>query len=85
MAGTDTAILRLSDLADGQEGEFFALLVKTERGTDKHGNPYYKCHFRDKRITRVAPIWSSDPLLSFAAVWPLYSSFRLKAKAEMAG
>jgi 3'-5' exoribonuclease len=82
MAGTDTAIVRLSDLADGQEGEFFATLVKRENGTDKHGNLYYKCHFRDKRSTRVAPIWSSDPMLSFASDWPLYSGFRLRAKAE---
>ena len=82
MAGTDTAIVRLSDLVDGQEGEFFATLVNRDSGTDKHGNPYYKCHFRDKRATRVAPIWSSDPLLPFAANWPLYSGFRLRAKAE---
>jgi 3'-5' exoribonuclease len=84
MAGTDTdtAIVRLSELVDGQEGEFFAALVKRETGTDKHGNPYYKCHFRDKRATRVAPIWSSDPMLPWAASWPLYSGFRLRAKAE---
>ncbi|WP_435011306.1 3'-5' exoribonuclease YhaM family protein [Tundrisphaera lichenicola] len=82
MAGTDTAIVRLSDLEDGQEGEFFAALVKTDRGTDKHGNPYYKCHFRDKRATRVAPIWSSDPLLPFAAEWIPFEGFRIRAKAE---
>ena len=82
MAGTDTAIVRLSDLEDGQEAEFFAALVKTDRGTDKHGNPYYKCHFRDKRATRVAPIWSSDPLLPFVSDWPPFASFRIRAKAE---
>jgi 3'-5' exoribonuclease len=82
MAGTDTAIVKLSDLVDGQEGEFFAVLVKREPGTDKNGNPYYMCHFRDKRATRAAPIWSSDPLLSFAAEWTLYNSFRIKARAE---
>ncbi len=82
MAGTDTAIVRLSDLVDGQEGEFFAALVKTDKGTDKHGNPYYKCHFRDKRATRVAPIWSSDPLLTFAAEWTPYAGYRIRAKAE---
>jgi len=82
MAGTDTAIVRLSDLEDGQEGEFFAALVKTDRGTDKHGNPYYKCHFRDKRATRVAPIWSSDPLLSFVAEWTPFAAYRIRAKAE---
>jgi 3'-5' exoribonuclease len=82
MAGTDTAIVRLSDLVDGQEGEFFAALVKTDKGTDKHGNPYFKCHFRDKRATRVAPIWSSDPFLPMAAEWKLYAAFRIRAKAE---
>ena len=38
---TGTEIVRLSDLVDGQEGEFFAALVKRDEGTDKHGNPYY--------------------------------------------
>jgi 3'-5' exoribonuclease len=82
MAGTDTAIVRLSDLGDGQEGEFFAILANRESGTDKHGNPFHKCHFRDKRATRVAPIWSSDPMLTLAASWPLYASYRIRAKAE---
>ncbi len=38
MAGTDTAVVRLSDLADGQEADCFAALVKKERGTDKHAS-----------------------------------------------
>lgn len=82
MAGTDTSIVRLSDLVDGQEGEFFAALVKRDEGTDKHGNPYYKCLFRDKRASRVAPIWSNDPLRSFAAEWTLHAGYRIRAKAE---
>jgi 3'-5' exoribonuclease len=82
MAGTDTAIVRLSDLVDGQEGEFFAALVKKEGGTDKNGNPFVRCHFRDKRVTRIAPLWSSDPLLAEATHWPLYSAYRLRAKGE---
>ena len=82
MAGTETAIVRLSDLVDGQEGEFFAALVKRDEGTDKHGNPYYKCLFRDKRASRVAPIWSNDPLRSFAADWTLHVGYRIRAKAE---
>ncbi len=82
MAGTDTAIVRLSDLADGQEGEFFAALVKRDASTDKNGNAYYKCQFRDKWSSRSAMIWSSDPLLSAAANWPLYAGFRLRAKVE---
>lgn len=79
---TGTEIVRLSDLVDGQEGEFFAALVKRDEGTDKHGNPYYKCLFRDKRGSRVAPIWSNDPLRIFAAEWTLHQGYRIKAKAE---
>ncbi len=82
MAGTDTAILRLSDLVEGQEGEFFAALVKRDVSTDKNGNPYYKCLFRDKWTSRVAMIWSNDPLRPMASDWPLYSGFRIRAKAE---
>jgi 3'-5' exoribonuclease len=82
MAGTDTAIFRLSELADGQEAEVFAALVKRDTTTDKNGNPYYKCLFRDKWCSRVAMIWSSDPLLAQASKWPLYSGFRIRAKAE---
>src|SRR4051794_9243624 len=80
MAGTDTAVIRLSDLADGQEAEFFAALVKKEPGTDKHGNRFVKCHFRDKRATRIAPLWSSDPLLPFCDDWTIGAGFRLRAK-----
>ncbi len=81
MAGTDTAIIRLSELADGQEGEFFAALVKKDTGTDKHGNPFVKCHFRDKVATLVAPLWSSHPLLSFAGDWAIGEGYRLRGKA----
>lgn len=83
MAGTtETAVIRFSDLADGQEAEVFAALVKKETGTDKHGNPFAKVHFRDRRVTRIAPLWSSDPLLPFAEDWAIGAGFRLRAKAE---
>ena len=82
MAGTDTAVIRFSDLEDGQEAEFFAALVKKEPGTDKHGNRFVKCHFRDRRITRVAPLWSSDPLLTICDGWNVGEGFRLRAKGE---
>ena len=69
MAGTDTAVVRLSDLVDGQEAECFAALVRKERGTDKYGRPYLKCQFRDKRATMVAPLWFANPLREPAESW----------------
>ena len=77
-----TTVVRLSELVDGQDAEFFAALVKRDAGTDKHGNPFFKCHFRDKRSSWVAPFWSNDPLRGFAGEWDLYQAYRIRAKAE---
>jgi 3'-5' exoribonuclease len=82
MAGTDTAVVRLSDLADGQEAEVFAALVKKERGTDRHGRPYLKCQFRDRRAVVVAPLWFANPLREQAEAWPDGLGYRLRVKAE---
>lgn len=82
MAGTDTAVIRLSDLRHGQEAVCFAALVKRESGTDKHGNPFIKCHFRDKRVTRVAPFWSSNALRDEAETWQEGIAYRLHAKGR---
>lgn len=82
MAGTDTAVIRLSELEHGQEADCFAALVKKETGTDRNGNPFVKCHFRDKRVVRVAPFWSSHPLLDQALGWADGQAFRLHLKGE---
>jgi 3'-5' exoribonuclease len=82
MAGTDTAVIRLSDLSHGQEAVCFAALIKKEKGTDKHGNPFVKCHFRDKRVIVVTPIWSSNALLADAETWPDGVAYRLRVKGN---
>lgn len=82
MAGTDTAVVRLSDLAHGQEAVCFAALVKKEKGTDKHGNPFVKCHFRDRRVTLVAPFWSSNALREEAEGWADGLAYRLQARGS---
>jgi 3'-5' exoribonuclease len=82
MAGTDTAVIRLSDLSHGQEAVCFAALVKKENGTDKHGNPFVKCHFRDKRVSLVAPFWSSNALRQEAEGWTDGLAYRLHVKGD---
>src|SRR4051794_32261656 len=82
MIGTDTAVVRLSDLMHGQEAICFAALVKKEKGTDKHGKPFVKCHFRDKRVTLVAPFWSGNALQGEAETWPDGFAYRLHVKAD---
>jgi 3'-5' exoribonuclease len=82
MAGTDTAVIRLSDLAHGQEAVCFAALVKKDRGVDKHGNPFLKCHFRDKRTTAVAPLWSDNALRVEAERWVEGLAYRLRVRGD---
>jgi 3'-5' exoribonuclease len=82
MAGTDTAVIRLSDLSHGQEAVCFAALVKKEKGLDKHGNPFIKCHFRDKLVTLVAPLWSGNALREEAEDWPDGQAFRLHVRGD---
>ncbi|AGA29053.1 3'-5' exoribonuclease YhaM family protein [Singulisphaera acidiphila] len=82
MAGTDTAVVRLSDLAHGQEATCFAALIKKDRGVDKHGNPFMKCHFRDKRSTAVAPLWSDNALRIQAEAWADGIAYRLRVRGD---
>ena len=80
MAGTDTAVIRLSELEHGQEAVCFAALVRRERGIDKHGKPFIKCHFRDKRTTAVAPLWSDNALRVQADGWVDGIGYRLHVR-----
>src|SRR5262245_10245121 len=80
MAGTETSVVLLSELQDGQEADCFAALQKKEKGTDRHGNPYVKCHFRDKRTVLIAPLWSSDPFRTHAEEWKVGEAYRLRAR-----
>lgn len=82
MAGTDTAVVRLSELAHGQEAVCFAALVRKETGTDKHGKPFIKCHFRDKWTSVVAPLWWGNALLAEAEEWQECIGYRLRAKGD---
>jgi 3'-5' exoribonuclease len=82
MAGTDTAVVRLSDLAHAQEATCFAALVKREKGTDKHGKPFVKCFFRDKRVTLVAPFWSGNALREEAENWVDGLAYRLHVRGD---
>jgi 3'-5' exoribonuclease len=55
-------IVALSELADGQEGEFFALLSEKQELKTRDGKPYYRVTFRDKARDVSFPIWSDAPL-----------------------
>jgi 3'-5' exoribonuclease len=83
MAGTDTAVVRLSDLEDGQEAECFALLVNKTRGTTKKNEPYIRCTFRDKRVRLESNLWANSRLLMQAEGWTEGAAYRLRARASL--
>lgn len=76
-------IVPLSQLQHGQEAICFAALVRKDVGTDKHGNPFVKCHFRDRYVERVAPLWWSNAFREQAEHWREGDAFRIRAKGLM--
>src|SRR5262245_49666359 len=59
--GRSRTIVRLRDLAPGQQGDFFALLTEKTRGRTVQGKAYYHCRFRDgaRLVTYMA--WAEGP------------------------
>jgi 3'-5' exoribonuclease len=83
MAGTETTVIRLSDLVDGQEAVCYAALVRKVRGMTSRNQPFVKCYFRDKRVTLEAPIWSDHTDHAEAEHWPEGQAYRLRARGEL--
>jgi 3'-5' exoribonuclease len=51
-------IHRLSELTEGQLGDFFALLAERSRGATREGKPFYTCRFRDLRRSVTYMAWA---------------------------
>jgi 3'-5' exoribonuclease len=90
MAGTDTgavaeepAVVRLSDLRDGQEAVCFAALVNKVRNSTYKGDTFLKCLFRDRFVTLEAPVWSDSRLRMQAESWAVGIAFRLHVRAAL--
>jgi 3'-5' exoribonuclease len=60
MASVKPTLTRLSELADGQKGDFFALLAEKDLDVTSAGKPYYHCRFRDARRSASFMAWG-DP------------------------
>jgi 3'-5' exoribonuclease len=57
MPSTKPLLVRLCDLATGQAGDFFVLLIERNKGTTRDGKPYYLCKFRDAKRTASVMVW----------------------------
>ena len=70
----------LSELTNGQEADFFALLADKTQLTTKDGKPYWRVTFRDARREVSFPIWSDAPLFKSATDdWQVGEFYKLRA------
>ncbi len=80
MSDSATPIVKLSELANGEEGDFFALLAEKQTLTTKEGKPYYRVTFRDADREVSFPIWSDSPLADDCqSNWTIGEFYKLRA------
>ena len=73
-------IVAMSDLANGEEGDFFALLADKQELLTKDGKPYWKVTFRDAKRDCAFPIWSDAPLADTCRnQWQVGEFYKLRA------
>jgi 3'-5' exoribonuclease len=72
--------LRLADLANGQEADFFALLASKEEATTRDGKPYCRVTFRDAGREVSFPIWNDAPHAAACRdKWSVGEFYKLRA------
>ena len=70
----------LSELTNGQEADFFALLTAKETMTTRDGKPYFRVTFRDAKREVSFPIWGDAPLAAACRdEWTVGEFFKLRA------
>ncbi len=79
-SATDQQNVPLSELTNGQESSFFALLSAKEELTTRDGKPYFRVTFRDAKREVSFPIWSDT---SWSTVcreqWTVGEFYKLRA------
>jgi 3'-5' exoribonuclease len=74
-------VMLLSELEEGQEADFFALLSEKQELTTRDGKPYFRVLFRDSQREVGLPIWADSPLAnSCRNEWAVGDFFKLRAK-----
>jgi 3'-5' exoribonuclease len=75
-----TRLVSLSELNDGQEADFFALLSDKQELTTRDGKPYFRVTFRDARREVGFPIWcDSAHAESCKSEWTPGQFYKLRA------
>jgi 3'-5' exoribonuclease len=81
--GTEPAVVKLSELQDGQEAVTFAALVDKVRGKTYKGETFVKCVFRDRDLKVEAPLWADSRFLKQAEGWVVGVGYRLHVRAAL--
>jgi 3'-5' exoribonuclease len=58
VARTKPPLVRLSELAPGQSGDFFVQLAEKHKGATRDGKPFFTCRLRDARRTVTLMVWA---------------------------
>lgn len=70
----------MSDLATGEEGDFFALLADRQELLTKEGKPYWRVTFRDAARDVTFPVWSDSQLADACrSEWVVGEFYKLRA------
>jgi 3'-5' exoribonuclease len=76
-------IVPLSELVDGQEADFFAVLSEKQELTTRDGKPYFRVSFRDAKREVGLPIWSDSPLSAPCRnEWTVGEFYKLRASIQ---
>lgn len=74
---------RLSELAPGQTGDFFALLAGRACAASREGKPYYTCRFRDARRLATFMVWQDGPWFATCERdWQEGQFFKIRARYD---
>lgn len=77
---SEPGIVVMNELANGEEGDFFALLADKQTLLTKDGKPYYKVTFRDAGRDCAFPIWGDAPLADACRDdWQVGEFYKLRA------
>ncbi|ADB19402.1 metal dependent phosphohydrolase [Pirellula staleyi DSM 6068] len=76
---TKTIVL-LSDLEDGQEGDFFAALSARTSSQTREGKKYWRVTFRDAQREVSFPIWNDSPWSKACeSEWQIGECYKMRA------
>jgi 3'-5' exoribonuclease len=79
-------VITLSELCEGEETDFFALLSEKQELTTRDGKPYFRVTFRDANREVGFPIWSDSPFAEACRTqWMPGQFYKLRATLRQTG